>query len=82
VSADGSETIPDVLLGIVQRHPLSDREVRRVVGEAKHETADRLLAAMEADGRFQTVDRGGERFWTVAAARFPRSSCSTDARGN
>ncbi len=59
------------LAEIIQRHPMSDRQVRQTVERWAPDRVPEVLAGLRTSGRVRTVVRGGRTYWVSTDAHFP-----------
>jgi hypothetical protein len=71
LSLDSLDAALERILGILDRHPLSERQLRRALAHWPAKEASALLASLESSPRVKTVARGQEVYWVSREARFP-----------
>jgi wyosine [tRNA(Phe)-imidazoG37] synthetase (radical SAM superfamily) len=65
------EDLVEGILGILQRHPMSEHELMRTLAHRTPEHVREVLTALARGGRARMVVRDGTAFWVSAAAAFP-----------
>ncbi len=70
LSASDSGNIVDAIVNIITRHPMREQELRRALEQWTPGQVEDALRTLAASGRAQIVERGGERFWSAAGARY------------
>jgi wyosine [tRNA(Phe)-imidazoG37] synthetase (radical SAM superfamily) len=68
----------DAVVGIITRHPMSDIDLRETLSHWSPSREEKMLAALEASGRAQVVQRYGLRFWSAAPSHYPQPSNERD----
>jgi wyosine [tRNA(Phe)-imidazoG37] synthetase (radical SAM superfamily) len=74
LTLDSPDAALERVLGILDRHPLSERQLRRALANWPTTEARALLASLESSPRVKTVARGQEVFWVSRKARFPEDA--------
>ena len=64
-------TPEDAILGIVTRHPMSEEQLAHLLVRWPAEQIAAALAALQAAGQINGVERLGTRFWSAAPSVFP-----------
>jgi wyosine [tRNA(Phe)-imidazoG37] synthetase (radical SAM superfamily) len=72
----------EAVLDIITRHPMRLQELETLLDEPAAGHVSEALAALEASGRAQKVERHGVCYWAAASAYYPRTERSeaSDAR--
>ena len=66
-----SGDLADAILGVVTRHPMREKELQVLFS---HWSAAQVLEAireLEDLHKIQSVERGGQSFWSAAEAHYP-----------
>ncbi len=58
------------ILAVLARHPMREQELLQTLRRWAAEEARAALHALESSGQVQVVERYGQRFWTLATARY------------
>lgn len=66
----GYEGVTDAVTAVIQRHPISEDELVQLLTRWRPGLVRESLAELERSGQAQVVDRGQQRFWSCAAARY------------
>ena len=61
----------EAILGIVTRHPMSEEQLAHLLGRWTAQQIGAALAALQANGQINAVERLGARFWSAAPSVFP-----------
>ncbi|MCA9928677.1 MAG: radical SAM protein [Anaerolineales bacterium] len=67
----GCDNVVDAIINIITRHPMRQEELEGALAEVPLAQVSDVLAALEAGGRAQVIERYGTRFWSAAAACYP-----------
>lgn len=67
----GYDNITDAVVSIVTRHPMSEEDLLETLQRWSPDGVQAALAALEASGRAQVVERYGLRFWSAAPSHYP-----------
>ncbi len=70
------DNVLDAIVGIITRHPMRQEELERTLSQWMPERVEQSLAALDASGRAQMVERFGVRFWIATPSHFPNESKS------
>lgn len=70
------ERLEDAIFAILRRHPMREAEIASVFLDCSPEKVVAVLAALEAGGRIQKVERYGCCFYSVTGAYYPDNRCS------
>ena len=65
----GVETLEDLVVGLVTRHPMTEAELRDLLPDTDPAELHTALARLEGSGRAHVTERQGRRFWVSRAAR-------------
>lgn len=65
------ERLEDAIFAILRRHPMREAEIASVLRDRSLEQVTATLAALEAGGRIQRLERYGSCFYRVAGAYYP-----------
>lgn len=68
------------LAEIIQRHPMTDAQVRQTVERWAPARAAEILEALPCSKRVRTVIRDGQIYWVSASASFPDEESRADAK--
>jgi wyosine [tRNA(Phe)-imidazoG37] synthetase (radical SAM superfamily) len=71
----GYDDVLDAVVGVITRHPMRQDELVRTLHRWAPERVARALDRLARQGRAQSLERYGHRFWTAAGATY------ADARG-
>lgn len=66
----GYENISDAIVGIVTRHPMREDQLIATLTHWSPAEVNEMLTNLAADGRIQTIERHGVRFWSVKQAQY------------
>ncbi len=66
----GYENPQEAILAVLARHPLREREILAALSRWGEDTVHQTLATLEASGQVQVLERYGERFWSLASAKY------------
>ena len=69
----GYDNLTDAIVGIVTRHPMREDQLTETLARWSPAEVDQTLASLAADGRIQTIERYGVRFWSVRQAHYAES---------
>ena len=58
------------ILAVLARHPMREQELLQTLHRWAPEEAQAALARLERSGEIQVVARYGQRFWSLASARY------------
>jgi wyosine [tRNA(Phe)-imidazoG37] synthetase (radical SAM superfamily) len=67
----GYADVVDAAAAIIERHPMREDELERVLTRFGSEAVTQALADLESGGRVKVVERFGVRFWCPAASYYP-----------
>ncbi len=67
----GDALVVEAVIGIITRHPMRQEELERALNRRTPGQVGETLAALEASGKAQVVERYGVRFWSAARAHYP-----------
>jgi wyosine [tRNA(Phe)-imidazoG37] synthetase (radical SAM superfamily) len=81
-SRSSSAPEADELVGIIQRHPMSDEELRRTVQAWAPGRVEEVLKQLMDSDRVRTVVREDRLFWVPSSSHFPDSGERIAGRGN
>ncbi len=70
----GEEGVETAVIRIIQRHPISQQELERILDEWAPGRQAEVLASLAANPHVQRVERMGVRFWSAATAHFPNKN--------
>ena len=70
------DNVLDAIVGIITRHPMRQDELERALTQWAPGQVEQSLAALEASGQAQLVERYGVRFWSAAPSLYPNVSQS------
>jgi wyosine [tRNA(Phe)-imidazoG37] synthetase (radical SAM superfamily) len=76
----GYDNLVEAILAIIQRHPMKQQELEQTLERWSPEQVKQTLAALEASGRAQIVERYGARFWSAAPSLYPDKAQSLRTR--
>jgi len=62
--------IKSAIIEIISRHPVSDADLRQMLGSGDEEKIEKTLRELKESEEVKTVERNGTIFWCAAAARF------------
>lgn len=60
----GFDDVVEAIIAIVTRHPMSQSEIERALGDKFSGVVEGALADLETNGKIQAVVRFGSRFWS------------------
>jgi wyosine [tRNA(Phe)-imidazoG37] synthetase (radical SAM superfamily) len=66
----GIESLPDALVAVVSRHPMTEAELLRLLPDRSREEVHRALSQLLQSGRLQVVERYGQQFWASGRSRY------------
>lgn len=69
----GYENVVDAIVGIITRHPMSQRELEVTLENHFPGETQKTLEKLEASGQAQAIERYGIRFWSASEAHYPES---------
>jgi hypothetical protein len=72
----GYDNVLDAVVGVISRHPMRQEELERTLSQWMPGRVEQSLAALEASGRVQMVERFGVHFWIATTSHFPNESKS------
>ena len=75
----GYDSLVDAVVGIITRHPMRQEELERTLARWTPGNVEQVLAALEASGQAQVVERYGVRFWSAAPSYYPEEASSQAA---
>ncbi|MEJ2751757.1 MAG: radical SAM protein [Candidatus Promineifilaceae bacterium] len=64
----------EAILAIITRHPMSQEQLEKALGQLAPEEAAEVLAELEASDQVQVVERLGSRFWSADQSYYPDES--------
>ena len=70
------DNVLEAIVGIITRHPIRQDELERTLSQWAPGQVEQSLAALEASGQAQLVERYGVRFWSAAPSHYPNVSQS------
>ena len=70
VKLSGIESLPDALVAVVSRHPMTEAELLRLLPDRSREEVHRALSQLLESGRLQVVERYGRQFWASGRSRY------------
>lgn len=70
VKLSGIESLPDALVAVVSRHPMTEAELLRLLPDRSREEVHRALSQLLESGRLQVVERYGQQFWASGRSRY------------
>jgi len=74
------DNVLDAIVGIITRHPMRQDELERALTQWAPGQVEQSLAALEASGQAQLVERYGVRFWSAHPAYYPDEAHSRRSR--
>jgi wyosine [tRNA(Phe)-imidazoG37] synthetase (radical SAM superfamily) len=74
------DSVFEAILAIITRHPMSQEQLEKALGQLAPEKAGDVLAELEASNRVQIVERLGSRFWSADQSYYPDEKRSRAAR--
>jgi len=70
VDASGHDDLMGAIIGIVERHPMSEKEPAETLGKWTGSEVAQALHQLDTSGKVQSVIRRGERFWAIPNAHY------------
>ncbi|GAB4417237.1 MAG: radical SAM protein [Anaerolineae bacterium] len=67
----GGDSVVEAVIGIITRHPMRHEALERALARWTPGQVAETLAALEACGKAQVVERYGARFWSAARSHYP-----------
>jgi wyosine [tRNA(Phe)-imidazoG37] synthetase (radical SAM superfamily) len=67
----GEQDVIQAVIGVITRHPMRERDLRRALQDWKPIQVENALSTLALSGQAQVIERNGERFWCVAGAYYP-----------
>lgn len=67
----GGDSAIEAVIGIITRHPMRQEALERALARWTPGQVAETLAALEASGKAQVVERYGVRFWSAARSHYP-----------
>ncbi len=77
---DGTESLGEMVPGILQRHPMTREELVGLLPDCPEGVLGEVLESLRADGTLQVVRRLGREFWVWGGAFFPDEAASRPPR--
>lgn len=65
VDASGHDDLMGAMIGIVERRPMSEKQLAETLGKWTGSEPTQALHQLDTFGKVQSVIRGGERFWAI-----------------
>lgn len=65
------DSVIESVIGIISRHPMRQEELERTLDRWMPGQVGETLAALEASGKAQVVERYGVRYWSAGGAHYP-----------
>ncbi len=66
----GYDNPQEAVIAMLARHPLRERELRAALTRWDADSVQQTLTALQASGQVQVLERYGERFWSLASAKY------------
>lgn len=70
------DSLTDVVVGIITRHPMRERELIATLEEWSPGQINETLDDLQDSGKAQTIERYGVRFWSGSPSQFPEQEQS------
>lgn len=67
----GSENVVDAIIGIVTRHPMSEKQLLRALASFPNDQRDQIIDTLKITSQVQIIERYGKKFWCGAPSVFP-----------
>ena len=68
------ENVVDAVIGIITRHPMREDQLRRTLSRWSVDKVSEALIDLENDGRAQSIERYGTRFWCAKKSFYPEDA--------
>ena len=65
------KNVVDAVIGIITRHPMREEQLRRTLSRWSVDKVNEALVDLENDGRAQSIERYGIRFWCAKKSFYP-----------
>lgn len=67
----GFNSLTEAVINIISRHPMLEEELVRTLADQASGDVREILAALQASGEAQVVERLGARFWSAGPSHYP-----------
>lgn len=66
-----ADNVVDAAIGIITRHPMREEQLRQTLSRWSVDNVSEALVDLENDGRAQSIERYGTRFWCAKKSFYP-----------